>query len=315
MTIPAIYSVATAYPEVTLHVVTTPFCAQLFVNVPSNVKLHPVKRSDSFLQTVSLLRADSVDAVADLHNVLRSWLIDAYALLRGKRVCMLDKRRSERKAVLGGRQSARPFTQRYFDVFSRLGLTCRPQFTSVFPTLPPCPLSLPKGGERWVGVAPFARYKNKTYPTEQMRQVVALLVAEPSVRVFLFGSRGDEATVLQQWEGLSSQAMSVAGRFTLQEELALMAHMDVMITMDSANMHLASLVGTRVVSVWGSTTPACGFMGYGQKPDDVLCLQLECQPCTIAGSKDCPRGTLDCLRKLQPRQLVRKILDATNETH
>jgi ADP-heptose:LPS heptosyltransferase len=140
-------------------------------------------------------------------------------------------------------------------------------------------------------------------------------VAEPSVRVFLFGSRGDEATVLQQWEGLSSQAMSVAGRFTLQEELALMAHMDVMITMDSANMHLASLVGTRVVSVWGSTTPACGFMGYGQKPDNVLCLQLECQPCTIAGSKDCPRGTLDCLRKLQPRQLVRKILDATNETH
>lgn len=315
MTIPAVYSVATAHPEVTLHVVTTPFCAQLFVHAPANVVLHPCKRGDSLRQTVSLLRANSIDAVADLHNVLRSWLMDACALLHGKRVCMVDKRRSERKTVLSGKKSARRFTQRYFDVFERLGLPSEPTFTSVFPELPPSPVEQEKGEGRWIGIAPFARYQNKTYPLEQMRQVAALLAAEPAVHVFLFGSRGEEAATLQQWETLSPQITSVAGRFSLQEELALMARLDVMVTMDSANMHLASLVGTRVVSIWGSTTPACGFMGYGQRQEDALCLQLDCQPCTIAGSKECPRATLDCLRRLSPQQVVRMVLGHDDDKH
>ena len=74
------------------------------------------------------------------------------------------------------------------------------------------------------------------------------------------------------------------------KELVLMSHLDVMISMDSANMHLASLVATPVVSVWGATHPYAGFMGWGQSEDNAVQVDLPCRPCSIYGNKVCRRG-------------------------
>ena len=308
MTLPVVYSVARRYPQHTLHIVTTTFCAQLYVNAPSNIVLHPVEPHSGTFHLLKHLSGLHVDAVADLHNVLRSWVVDVFFLIRGKRVKMLQKQRGERRRILSQRiAQAEPFTQRYFDVFARLGLPAEPQFTSLFASPPAMPAEWPKGSERWIGVAPFARYASKTYPLEQMQQVVGLLAKRPHTRIFLFGSRGAEARLLESWQQAGGAVCSVAGRFTLAQELALMAHLDVMLTMDSANMHLASLAGTRVVSFWGSTTPACGFMGYGQQPSDAVCAHVACQPCTIAGSDQCPKGDWKCMHAVKPEQIVRAV--------
>jgi len=305
MTIPAIYSCARRWNEVTFHVVTSAFCSQLFVNAPANVVLHPVEKNVDTWRLLKALNKMDVDGVADVHNVLRSWVVDAMFLLKGKRVRMLKKNRDERHAILKeGKDTQRPFTLRYFDVFERLGLSCVPSFTSLFETLPPLPIDRVKGDERWIGIAPYARYANKTYPLEQMREVVQSLTEDQHTRIFLFGSKGEQAETLKRWEELSSRIHSVAGCFPLQQELALMAHLDAMISMDSANQHMASLVGTRVVSIWGSTTPACGFMGWQQNPKDAVCLHLPCQPCAIGGSPHCRLNTLDCLKKLPPADII-----------
>lgn len=306
MTIPAIYSCARRWSDTTFHVVTTAFCAQLFVNHPDNVVLHPVEKPISTWRLLMTLNKMRIDAVADIHNVLRSWMIDTMFLLKGKRVKMLAKNRDERHAILKeGKNTKRPFTMRYFDVFEHLGLPCSPCFTSLFDTLPPLPVDLNKGKERWIGIAPYARYENKTYPLQQMQQVVELLMEDKDTRVFLFGSKGEQAETLRQWEGLSPRIHTVAGRFSLQQELSLMAYLDIMISMDSANQHMASLVGTRVVSVWGSTTPACGFMGWQQQHKDAVCLHLPCQPCTIGGSAHCRLKTIDCLKQLSPTDIIK----------
>jgi ADP-heptose:LPS heptosyltransferase len=94
----------------------------------------------------------------------------------------------------------------------------------------------------------------------------------------------------------------------MSEELILMSHLDVMLSMDSANMHLASLAGTRVVSLWGGTTPACGFLGYGQNSHDALSAGLSCQPCSIAGSDRCPLGHMQCVSALTPEIIVNHIV-------
>lgn len=308
MTIPAIYSCARTWPDVTFHVVTSAFCAQLFLAAPKNVVVHPVEKPVSTWRILKMLNRIQVDAVADLHNVLRSWIVGTWFRMKGKRVCMLDKYRNERHAILKeGKETQRPFTLRYFDVFERLGLSCEPCFSSLFESLPPLPLDLTKGDERWIGIAPFARYENKTYPLKQMKQVARLLTEHPATRIFLFGSKGEQAETLRQWESLSPLIHTMAGRFTLKEELALMAHLDVMLSMDSANQHLASLTGTRVVSVWGSTTPACGFMGWNQKREDTVCAGIDCQPCAIGGSKVCQQGNLPCMKALAPDMLVSRL--------
>ncbi|MDE6187649.1 MAG: hypothetical protein K2G17_05920, partial [Duncaniella sp.] len=76
---------------------------------------------------------------------------------------------------------------------------------------------------------------------------------------------------------------------------------------DSSNQHMAALAGTPVISIWGSTTPACGFMGYGQTPERAVCLDIACQPCSVGGSPECPKGHFDCMNKLSPDTIVDKI--------
>lgn len=318
MTVPAIYSTARAYPQHCFYVATSSFSARLFINAPTNVEVVALDQRESqgpwaVVHLLKRLRRLPVDAVADLHNVLRSWCVDAYYHLHFKRVVMLDKRRGERRAILHDHAvSARPFTERYFDVFARLGLKTAPQFTTLFPQhLPSLPEGIPaKGTEQWIGIAPFARFRSKTYDLTLMREVVALLAVRPRARIFLFGARGKEEKMLTEWAEKALNVFVVAGRLKLEEELSLMAHLDVMLSMDSANMHFASLVNTRVISFWGGTTPSCGFLGYGQRLEDALVANLSCQPCSIAGSHRCPLKHMQCTRALSPQTIVDSIQSA-----
>lgn len=307
MTIPAIYSCARRWKDTTFHVVTTAFCAQMFVNAPANVVLHPLEMPVTTWRVLKALHKMKIDAVADLHNVLRSWIVDSMFWLRGKRVQVLPKRRQERYEILHEKMRSQPFVMRYFEVFKHLGLPCEPAFTTLFNEQPPLPVEMKKDGEQWIGIAPYARYENKTYPLEKMQEVVKCLAEKPNVRIFLFGARGEQADGLKQWEQLSPRVHSMAGRFTLNEEMALMAHLDVMVSMDSANMHMASLVGTRVVSVWGSTTPACGFLGWGQHIQNAVCANIDCQPCSIGGSNQCKQGNIACMAAIKPDAIVQTV--------
>ena len=94
----------------------------------------------------------------------------------------------------------------------------------------------------------------------------------------------------------------------LAAELELMRGLDVMLSMDSANMHLASLVGTRVVSVWGATHPYAGFLGWGQRAEDCVQKDLPCRPCSIYGSKPCRYSDYRCLNSITPEEIVKAVI-------
>lgn len=314
MTIPAIYSFARQYPEWDVKVLTSPFFARLFLNHPDNISFLIFDKKKGLLHLLKTLRKEPIDKVADFHNLLRSWCIDTFFLLRGKPVSMLQKQRGKRKELTSSngksRDGQRPYICRYFDVLGRLGFSVRPDFTSLFQEVKPATFSdiLPQKGENhWIGVAPFARYSNKTYPVEHMEQTVSSLAQIPGYKVFLFGGRGKEADVLKEWALKYANVMSLAGLLPIEQELAAMSYLDVMVSMDSANMHLASLVGIPVVSIWGSTTPECGFLGWHQKTENALVAHLVCQPCTIAGSEHCKRGDLACLHAITPLRIIKQI--------
>lgn len=314
MTIPAIYSVATSYPQHTFHVVTSSFCSLLFINAPHNIVMHPAEdRSANHI--LNDLKSTHIDAVADLHNVLRSWRIDLHYLLRGKRVAMLDKHRDERYAITHRHKvTKKPFTERYLDVFARLGLETSPCPSYMRGEASPIsgkslqpPEDMKKGGsKRWIGIAPFSRYKNKIYPLHMMQEVVNILAEHEDVVVLLFGSRGKEAETLKSW-CKKDNVISIAGKYSLVQELAIISRLDIMVSMDSANMHLASLVGARVISIWGGTTPACGFLGWRQSIDDTIMAGVDCQPCTIGGSDKCRYGDYHCMTSIRPQDIIDKL--------
>lgn len=299
MTLPVIYSVARRYPDLDITVLTSPFPARLFLNPPPNVHVISYRKTRfGLIKLISRLRKERFDYVADLHDLIRSRTITKALQLCGATTATVDKQRSRRRELTKekSREYQQNYVDRYADVFAKLGFTAAIDFKSLLPESP----------RHGVGIAPFARYTTKTYPPKLMEQVARQLT-DRGISVSLFGARGSEAETLLEWKERNPALIVVAGTLTIEQELEAMSRLQLMVTMDSANMHLASLVATPVISIWGSTIPQCGFLGYGQKPENALMLDLPCQPCTIAGCEACPLGHMECLTKLSPDTIVEQV--------
>ncbi|MBQ7632443.1 MAG: glycosyltransferase family 9 protein [Paludibacteraceae bacterium] len=295
MVVPVVRALAEQYPELEITMLSQQRMADLFAGLPKNVRFHGVN-----LQTQSLREMiaglGTYDYVADLHGVWRSMVIRWAMRLRGANVKTIQKGRFSR-FLLTHKISRKPLKNtilRYCDTFKRLGFIL---------DTPHVPLSTAGKG---IGIAPFAAHTGKVYPLERMERVVELL-SQQGERIVLFGAGSKEQEILEAWSKNYPNVESVAGRYSLGEELEMMRGLRVMLSMDSANMHLASLVGTRVVSVWGATHPWAGFVGMGQRESD--CIQrkdLPCRPCSIYGNKKCTFGDYRCM-DISPEEIVQRI--------
>lgn len=238
--------------------------------------------------------------VADLHDVLRSKIMTILFKLRRKKTATLNKGRAEKKQLTQKenklKKPLKPTTERYADVFRTLGFSLK-----LSHQLPKN--STPKSG---IGFAPFAQHEGKMLPIEKSLELVKILSQNHSI--FLFGGGKKELEILSKWEQELDNVTSFAGKLSLKEELKKIAELELMISMDSANMHLASLVGTRVVSVWGATHYFAGFLGYGQSEKGIVEItDLACRPCSVFGNKPCYRGDYACLNTIEISEILKKI--------
>ena len=145
------------------------------------------------------------------------------------------------------------------------------------------------------------------YPLEKMELVIKVLNERTNTTLFLFGGGAEEDRQIEHLCSKYEHVKPAKSQQGLKGELALMGQLDVMLSMDSANMHLASLVGTRVVSIWGGTHPYAGFLGWNQNPNDCVQLDLPCRPCSVYGNKPCMRGDYACMNGITPAQIVEKL--------
>jgi len=240
------------------------------------------------------------DYVADLHDVIRSKILDKIYVRKGLKVFKIDKGKEEKEELTDvwnlNKKRLKLTVERYADVFREMGfpLTLSHQLK---------PTSKEKSG---IGFAPFAQHKGKMLPLEKSFEMVKILAEKHTI--YFFGGGKKEAETLESWEQQIPNTKSLAGKLTLSEELDKISQLEVMISMDSANMHLASIVGTRCVSVWGSTHPYAGFLGFGQSENDVVQINdLTCRPCSVFGDKECYRGDWACLGEISVQQIIDKI--------
>lgn len=158
-------------------------------------------------------------------------------------------------------------------------------------------------------MAPFAAHEGKIYPLPLMERVIqGVIHTYPQCRIFLFGGGEKETEVMNRWAKTWPEVCNASAQLKgLQQELILMSHLQVMVSMDSANMHLASLVHTPVVSIWGATHPFAGFMGWNQNPTNAVQVDLPCRPCSIYGNKPCMRGDMACMNQIKPEDIIQRI--------
>lgn len=245
------------------------------------------------------LKKNNYTFIIDAHNVLRSIILRFFFKLIGIKISVLDKGRPEKKQlVLKKNKKLIPLkttTERYADTFRKLGIRIflDNKLEKIKRNIKSKELEDLKYTKKNIGIAPFSKHKSKEYPIERMKNIIIKL--SENYNIFLFGGGNRENNILEEIKTINKNIFFFRD-VGLEKELDLIYNMDLMVTMDSSNMHMASLVGTKVLSIWGGTHYFGGFLGYGQNTSNVIQKNLHCRPCSIFGNKDCfIEKKYDCL--------------------
>lgn len=305
MTVPVLKEFVEQNPEVELLVVSRYSFKPFFQSIPNltfiGIDLKNYKGILGLKRLAKELKKHNATMIADLHNVLRTKILKIF-LSSIPYKATLDKARKEKKTLTRKEnkimRSLRPMSERYADVFRELGFTLTLSH-KLFP--------ISEKKKNCIGIAPFANYKEKMYPLDQMQNICRNLALK-NYNIYLFGGGKKESDILESWENMHPNIHSLSGKTSLEEQMKIISTLPFMISMDSANMHIASLVGTRVISIWGATHPFAGFLGYGQKDTDIVQItNLKCRPCSIFGNKPCYRKDLICMREIKEINIIKKI--------
>ena len=323
MTIPVLYPVCKANPETRFIMLTKKWPASMFHDRPANLKVVDFDVKENHRGLFGLIKLASqlhklydIDAVADLHNVSGTKIMDAYLRFKGAAVAKLDREKPKRRALVNHKttEPVTPIHERYRKVFRQLGFEAPDTFTRLYegrdwPKSPIVPKKEP--GQRWIAISPFSSHRQKAYPLELMEQVIAELSKRENYHIFLMGGGKAEKIALRPIARKYKNVISMAEiKHNFIDEYALLANCELMLTMESANMHLASLVDTQAMTVWGPTSPACGYLGYNQVVEDDIQLDMPCRPCSITGDKPCKFGDFPCLKNIKPEDITRQVIEA-----
>ncbi len=142
----------------------------------------------------------------------------------------------------------------------------------------------------YVAVAPGSIWGTKRWPG------YAELVSRLEGPVVVLGSAADSGLAEAVAAGAPGRAHSAAGALTLRESAAVIEQAALLITNDSAPLHMATGVGTPIVAVFGPTAPSQGFGPLGNQSRVVQESGLWCRPCSPHGPERCPFGHHACMR-------------------
>ena len=321
MTVPVITTLTKNYPELQFTILTKKSFMPIFHGMErvKVVETDVKKRHKGLIGLWRLyqeLKPMQFDAVADLHNVLRSRVLKKYFALDRIPFVQIDKGRKEKKALTRSKnkvfQQLKTTHQRYADVFTQLGFTIdlekasplkRQQLSEKLLNL------VLQDTKKWVGIAPFAAHKGKMYPFSLMKEVVENLNDTGKYKILLFGGGPNETEQLQALSSSLNHTICVAGKLNLSEELQLISNLDVMLSMDSGNAHLAANFGIPVVTVWGVTHPYAGFYPFHQPMENAVLANREQYPLiptSIYGNK-MPQGYESAMETIQLQQILEKL--------
>jgi len=243
----------------------------------------------------NFIRKDiSPDLVFDLHRVLRTFALNFLFSLSGFPVVRFTKGTFRKNKIIK-RKSLNPWLpgtiERYTEAFTRKGYMInlpKPPFFSA----PDSSLSNNTllHQSTIIGIAPFAKHKQKIWGIHKVQELIVELNKSDDLQIVLFGGGASELKILDNLAQRNRNCIVAARYFNFSDEVILMSRLSLMLSMDSANMHLAAMAGVPTISIWGATHPALGFAPYRQPVENIIQYegdQLQCRPCSVYGNREC----------------------------
>ncbi|PRD54430.1 glycosyltransferase family 9 protein [Sphingobacterium gobiense] len=303
--------------RIQLVMVSRPQFAAFFDGIP-NLTFHPIfpdeqhKGAKGLWRLFNELKKYDIDYVADLHNNIRSRILTLFFKTAGYRLAILDKARHRKKELIRKRHKVfkplRRTVERYADVFRMLGFSLKlsHQLQREVRPVPDTYSSLLTSKAIKIGIAPFAQHPYKVWNLNHWDIIFSTFPAS-TYKFFIFGGGKQELEQATTWSKQHPHVHNTIGQFGVKAELDLISHLDLMISMDSSGMHMASLVGTRCLSIWGATHPYAGFLGYGQSKDDCIQVEHPNRPSSIYGNKSCICNGVEAINLVTPKMVVERI--------
>jgi heptosyltransferase II len=324
LTLPATQALRNRYPDARIVVVAIPAAAAVLRGHPSidEVIVYDKRGADrgtgGFFRLVRTLAAQQFDTAIVPHRSLRSALAVAWAriprrvgfttsagspFLTDRVVYDPGSHETERNLALvavqgieayGDRRPVLPFSATDAAEGDRLLRAHGSDADQV-----PC-----------VALAPGSVWFTKRWPASYF-STLARELTRKGIRVVLAGGADDR----ELCDGIASacvdgpSVVNASGILTLRQSAELLRRCRLVITNDSAPLHLAGAVGTPVFALFGATVPAFGFGPLGPR-DRVFGVEgLSCRPCAIHGGNRCPIGTFVCMEQLAPEDVLAAALN------
>jgi ADP-heptose:LPS heptosyltransferase len=323
LTTPVLIGMGKQFPETEIVFLTRSTFKPFFQSIEGVSLYFPdlKGRHNGILGLVRLFRdlrkSGKFDYIVDLHDVLRTKVLRILFGLSGVPVSVIDKGRKEKRNVISAKSKIqlKHSVERYCDTFARAGFPVKP---ADGPWITPSSEAVAKAvsmiGLRShinIGVAPYAKHNLKMWPEENMIRLLQLISEKYEVKYWLFGGDEDKEK-MAIFQSKISGSQNLIGTLNLDEELALMSRLDLMIAMDSSNMHMAALMGTKVISIWGGTDQLSGFGAWIQPDTYSISIPvdiLNCRPCSTFGKGECARGDFACMTSLTPDMVFQKMVN------
>lgn len=326
--VPVLRSLLAAYPEVEVTVVTRPKFTSFFKGI-TGIHVFPAdvdqeyKGLGGLYRLFKKLHSQKFEFIIDEHDHFRTKVLRTFFFLGGVPVVTFTKGRSDKKKFTRKENKiTTPLphtTERYRNAFLKVGfqfqLSSGPHLNSDSDSIYFVQQWLSENNliktTPWIGIAPFAMHRSKIWPVEHYQSVLSLLLKQRPHHFFLFGGGQKEIDFFHSLKKeFPNNITLVAGALKLDKELALMQQLDLMLCVDSSNMHLAALVGIPILSIWGGTHLDVGFGPFQRNENSVLQIsreELPCRPCSVYGKETCHRGDFACMTRITPARVVEKI--------
>ncbi len=323
ISIPVILSALEAYPALHITYLTR---HQFIKYIPKHKRLRGIgiKLEQDYAGLLGIYRLyhkiyslGPFDLHIDLHNVLRTKILNLFFLSRKIKTYTLHKNRKPKREYVSGRN--RTVLPRTMELYQKVFEKAEFRFpienfgNNLFPEITPAGKS-----EKTIqiGIAPFAKHATKRWPLQNFTNLISLLNKEWDIQFYIFGS------FMEIEEANSISGPNITNLCSLQnpaEEISIIKQLDLMVSMDSANMHLADILGVPVISIWGGTHPDIGFRPSFQNDENIISAlkHLDCQPCSVFGKSKCSLRSdpFLCLNSIHPNQVRDRISILLQKKH
>ncbi|MCX7833900.1 MAG: glycosyltransferase family 9 protein [Ignavibacteria bacterium] len=164
--------------------------------------------------------------------------------------------------------------------------------------------------DNFITVAPGTIWYTKQFPPHKLIKVLDLL-AKQDIKVIFVGGKGDIEISKYILDKTENKNINIAaGKLNILQSAELIRRSKLILTNDSAPLHLANAVGTKVIAVFGATVPEFGFYPYGKNDVIFETKGLKCRPCSIHGGKKCPIKTFECFERIEEEKIYNEIINS-----